>query len=119
LIFADEFNNVTNSLERLNKQQVFQTSIVTSATGNSIRYSAYQKNKSNKSITGENLAELLNAVADEEVLRPYSTVVVFGGEQCRPEDIDSLYAHFEKNSNVEFTYLDNQHHDCDFIIGAY
>ncbi|MDR0835788.1 MAG: DAK2 domain-containing protein [Tannerella sp.] len=116
MIFADEFYNVSKSLERLNKQRVFQTSIVTSTTGNCIRYSAYHKNKS---ITDEDLAELLNAVADEEVLKPYSTVVVFGGKYCRPKDVESIYSHFEKNSNVEFTYFENQHSDYDFIIGAY
>jgi len=116
LIFADEFMNVIKSLESLKKRQVFQTSIKAPVAGNHIQYSGYLKKRI---ISNKDLATLLNAVANEYILRPYSTVVVFGGKHCNPKDIDIIQAHFENNSNVEFTYLDNQQNDCDYIIGAY
>jgi len=97
LILAGEFKDLIKSLESLEKRQVFQTSIR----------------------TNDNFLETLNAAADEKTLEPYSTVVVFGGKNCKPEDIDNIRAYFEKNSNIEFTYLDGSQHDCDFIIGAY
>ena len=64
-------------------------------------------------------AELLNVVLSETVLAQYSTIVVFGGKNCKQEDIDGIRAHFETNSNLEFTYLDGQQQECDFIIGAF
>jgi len=68
---------------------------------------------------GESIAASLDAAVNGEVLKPYATVVVFGGKQCRQQDIDSIHAHFEKNGGIEFTYLENLHDSGDFIIGAY
>jgi len=116
LIFADEFKNVVKSLENFNNQKVFQTSIKTMAVSNHIQYSG---NLGDQTITMNNLPELLNVVSSEKVLSPYSTVVVFGGKNCKQEDIDDIRAHFGKNSGVEFTYLDGQQQECDFIIGAF
>jgi DAK2 domain fusion protein YloV len=116
LIFTDEFKDVVKSLESFKKQKVFQTSIKTMAVYNHIQYSG---NLGDQTITMNDFAELLNMVASEKVLSPYSTVVVFGGKNCKQEDIDSICAHFEKNSGVEFTYLDGQQQECDFIIGAF
>ena len=116
LIFSDEFENIIKQLERLKKQRVFQASIKTSSVENRISYSSYE---GKKTVTHMDLTALLNAVASEDVLQPYSTVVIFGGKHFRQEDKDRICAHFEKNSNVEYTYLDNQQEDCDFIIGAY
>jgi len=96
LILAGEFKDIIKSLESLEKQQVFQTSIRAK----------------------DNFLETLNAAADEKTLEPYSTVVVFGGKDCKPEDIDAIRAYFENNSAIEFTYLDGRQHDSDFIIGA-
>ncbi|MCL2442618.1 MAG: DAK2 domain-containing protein [Treponema sp.] len=97
LVFADEFKNIIKSLENLKRQRVFQTSIYTT----------------------DDITTMLNKVANEKVLEPYSTVVVFGGKYSKPEDIKSIRAHFEKNCNVEFAYFDGQQTDSDFIIGAY
>ena len=97
LIFSDEFKDVVKSLESLEKRQVFHTSIRAK----------------------DDFLETLNAVADEKTLEPYATVVVFGGKDCKPEDVDTIRAYFEKNSNIEFTYFDGRQHDSDFIIGAY
>jgi len=116
LIFADEFKDVVKSLESLKKQKVFQTSIKTMAVYNHIQYSG---NLGGQTITMNDFAELLNVVSSEKVLSPYSTVVVFGGKDCKQEDIDGIHAHFEKNNSVEFTYLDGQQQECDFIIGAF
>ena len=112
LVFTDEFKNVVKSLESLKKQRVFQTSIRQNYT----RYSGVLRNKI---ITLDDFAGLLNAVAGGEVLRPYSTAVVFGGKYCKSEDADAVRAHFEQNANLEFAYIDGRQHDCDFIIGAY
>ena len=97
LILAGEFKDIIKSLESLEKQKVFQTSIRAK----------------------DNLLETLTATADEKALEPYSTVVVFGGKDCKSEDIDTIRAYFEKNSDIEFTYLDGRQNDSDFIIGAY
>jgi len=116
LIFADEFRNVVKSLENLKKQKVFQTSIKIMAVYNHMQYSG---NLGGQTITMNDFPELLNVVSSEKVLSPYSTIVVFGGKNCKQEDIDGIRAHFGKNSNVEFTYLDGQQQECDFIIGAF
>jgi len=116
LIFADEFRNVVKSLENLKKQKVFQTSVKTMVVYNHIQYSG---NLGGQTITMNDFAELLNVVSSEKVLSPYSTVVVFGGKNCKQEDIDGICTHFRKNSGVEFTYLDGQQQECDFIIGAF
>jgi len=116
LILSDEFKDVIQSLESLKKRPVFQTSIRAAIMDNHVQYSG---NLQGNIITKDDFFETLDAVADEKTLEPYSTVVVFGGKYCKPEDIDSIRAYFEKNSNIEFTYLDGLQHDCDFIIGAY
>jgi DAK2 domain fusion protein YloV len=115
VIFADEFKNVVKSLESLEKLKVFQTSIKTMFAYNHMQYSA---NLAGQTITMNDFSELLNVVLSEKVLAPYSTVVVFGGKNCKQEDIDGIRAHFEKNGNVEFAYFDGQQQECDFIIGA-
>jgi hypothetical protein len=117
LIFTDEFKNIVTSLERLKKHRVFQISVKTADAEKRInKYGGYLRNKW---IIKDDFASLLNAVAGEDVLRSYSTVVVFGGKNCKPQDIDGIHAHFEKNGDVEFAYFDGQQQDCDFIIGAY
>jgi DAK2 domain fusion protein YloV len=116
LIFADEFKNVIKSIEGLKKQHFFQTSIKASVAGSHIQYSGYLRNKI---IINEDFADLLNTIANEALLKPYSTVVVFGGKRCTQKDIDSIHAHFEKNGSIEFTYFDSCPQDSDFIIGAY
>jgi DAK2 domain fusion protein YloV len=116
LIFADEFKNVIKSLEILEKRKVFETSIKTMVDYNHTQYSG---NLGGQTVTMNDFAELLNVVLSETVLSPYSTVVIFGGKNCKQEDIDGIRAHFEKNSSVEFTYLDGQQQECDFIIGAF
>ena len=115
MVFADEFESIKKSLEMIKKQQVFEARIKAADNGNSILYSSLGKNKM---ITYDTLTALLDSVASEEKLKSYSTVVVFGGKHCTQEDIDHVHAYFEKNNNMEFTYLENMHHDCDFIIGA-
>jgi len=115
LIFADEFRNVVKSLEILKKQKIFQTSIKTMTVYNYMQYSG---NLGGQTITMNDFVELLNVVSSEKVLAPYSTVVVFGGKNCKQEDVDGIRAHFRKISGVEFTYLDGQQQECDFIIGA-
>ena len=117
MIFGDAFKNITKQLESQKKQDVFRVNIKAAAAGEHVPYSAYLRNES--IAHEEDFAELLNMVANEDTLRPYSTLVVFGGKHCNPKDADSVHAHFEKNGNVEFTYLDNQQDNCDFIIGAY
>jgi len=116
LIFADEFNNIQKSLEKLKNQRVFQTRITSAFLNNHVLYSGFLKNKE---ISKYYFTELLNEVANKDILRPFSTVVVFGGSQCRSDDVDSICAHFEKNSSIEFTYYEGRQQDCDFIIGAY
>jgi uncharacterized protein len=116
LIFADEFKNVVKSLESFKKQKVFETSIKAMVVYNHMQYSG---NLGGQDITMNDFAELLNLVLSETVLSQYSTVVVFGGKNCKQEDIDGIRAHFEKNSNVEVTCLDGQQQECDFIIGAF
>jgi len=116
LVFADEFENIIKSLDILKKKRVFQASIQAAPEENRTQYTSCLDNKI---IADEDLATLLHVVAGEEMLTSYSTVVVFGGKKCTPADIDCIHAHFEKNGNVEFTYLDNKHHDGNFIIGAY
>ena len=116
LIFTDEFKDVIESLESLKKQQVFQTSIMATIIDNHVQYFG---NSMGKIITKDDFFETLNALADEKTLKPYATVVVFGGKYCKAEDIDNIRAYFDKNSNIEFTYLDGRQDDCDFIIGAY
>ena len=115
LIFADKFQNVVKSLERLKKLRCFQTSVNVAIVENRIQYAGFLKDKS---IIRDNLIELLNATANEDILKLYSTLIVFGGKYCKPKDVDSVCAYFEKNSDVSFTYFDGQQHDCDFIIGA-
>jgi len=116
LIFTDEFKDVIESLESLEKRQVFQTSIRAAITDNHVQYSG---NLRGEIITKDDFSEILNAVADEKTLEPYATVVVFGGKYCKPEDIDNIRAYFEKNNDIEFTYLDGLQYDSVFIIGAY
>jgi len=116
LIFADEFKNVVKSLEILKKRKVFETSIKTMVVYN---HTQYLGNLGGQTINMNDFPELLNVVLSEKVLSPYSTVVVFGGKDCKQEDIDCIRAHFEKNSSVEFTYLDGQQQECGFIIGAF
>jgi dihydroxyacetone kinase-like predicted kinase len=117
LILAGEFKDLIKSLESLEKRQVFQTSIMAAVIDNHVQYSGNLVGGGG--ITNDDFFETLNAVADEKTLEPYSTVVVFGGKNCKPEDIDNIRAYFEKNSDIEFTYLDGRQHNCDFIIGAY
>jgi len=117
LVFSDEFKNIIKSFEDLKKQRIFETSVRTvTAENNQIQYSGYLNNKI---IIKDEFTELLNAVAGEDALKPYSAVVVFGGKDCKPEDIESIHAHFEKNDNLEFAYFDGRQQDCDFIVGAY
>jgi len=116
LMFTGEFKDVIESLESLKKRQVFQTSIRAATIDNHVLYSGDLRGEI---ITRDDFSEILNLVADEKTLEPYSTVVVFGGKYCKQKDIDDIRAYFEKNSNIEFTYLDGLQHDCDFIIGAY
>jgi len=116
LIFADDFKNITKSLDNLKKQQTFQTKITATGTKEDEQYSAYLNNKV---IAENNFKALLNVVANEDVLSQYSTVVVFGGKDCRPNDVASVCAHFENNDSIEFTYFDGGQCDCDFIIGAF
>jgi len=116
LILADEFRNVVKSLENLRKQKVFQASIKSRVDYNHMQYHC---NFGGQNVTMNDFGELLNVVASEKVLSPYSTVVVFGGRDCKQEDIDGIRAHFEENGSVEFTYLDGQQLECDFIIGAF
>ena len=116
LIFADDFKNVVKSLENFKKQKVFQTSIKTVFVNNHMQYSG---NLESQTVTMNDFTELLNVVLSEKALAPYSTVVVFGGKDCKQEDIDDIRAHFEKNSSVEFAYIDGQQQDCGFIIGAF
>ena len=96
LIFTDEFRNIKKSLEYLKNQRVFQTSI-----------------KGTYDLVGQ-----LKTAANEKILKPYSTVVVFGGKNCDSKDIDIVRAYFESNNNIEFAYYDGGQHDSDFIIGA-
>ncbi|MCL2137939.1 MAG: DAK2 domain-containing protein [Treponema sp.] len=116
LIFTDGFKDVIKSLESLKKRQVFQTSIRAAIKDNQVQYTGILKGEN---ITGDNIFETLNLVADKKTLEPYSTVVVFGGKYCKQKDIDDIRIFFEENGNIEFTYLDGLQHDCDFIIGAY
>ncbi|MCL2655095.1 MAG: DAK2 domain-containing protein [Coriobacteriia bacterium] len=115
VIFVDEFNNVTASLESMKKQRVFQTKIFTTAKKDQVQYSGRIKNKR---ITKNTLVELLRSVASKEILYPCSTVVAFGGYACRPDDVEAICAHFEENSDVEFSWYEGGQHDCAFIIGA-
>jgi DAK2 domain fusion protein YloV len=115
LIFTDEFQDVVDSLERLKKLRVFQTSIKAVITDNHVQYTG---NLKGKIITKDDFIETLNAVADEKTLEPYETIIVVGGKDCKQKDIDSIRAYFEKNSDIAFTYLDGMQHDCDFNIGA-
>ena len=116
LIFADEYNNVVKSLESLKKQRVFQADITGEGSKYRIRHSGHSKNR----VISENIfTELLYAVANEEALSQYSTVVVFGGKHCKPDDVDIICSYFEKNRNIDFTYFDGRQQNCDFIIGAY
>ena len=115
LIFADKFQNVVKSLERLKKLRCFQTSVSVSIVENRVQYTGFLKGKP---IVCDTLMELLNATANEDILALYSTLIVFGGKYCTPKDVDSVCAHFETNSDISFTYFDGQQHDCDFIIGA-
>jgi dihydroxyacetone kinase-like predicted kinase len=116
LFFFNEFKDVMESLESFKKRQVFQTIIRSTVTDNHVQYSG---NLRGEIIARNDFLETLNAVADEKALEPYSTVVVFGGKYCKQEDVDSIHAYFENNSDIEFTYLDGLQHDGDFIIGAY
>ena len=116
LVFADDFKNIVKSLENLKRQQVFHASIKTAVAENHIQYSACL---GNRTIIKDDFADLLNEAAGEEVLRTYSTVIVFGGKYCKPKDKDDVCAYFEKNGTIEFAYLDGWQHGCDFIIGAY
>jgi uncharacterized protein len=116
LIFADEFRNVVKSLENLKELKVFQTNIKTMLVNNHTQYSC---NLGSQTITMNDFAELLNLVLSEKVLAPYSTVVVFGGKDCKQEDIDGIRAHFEKNNGVEFAYIDGRQQEYGFIIGAF
>jgi len=116
LIYTDEFADIVKSLESLKKQKVFQVNIKALDVHNQIQYSC---NLGNQIINMNDFAELLNVAVNEKVLSPYSTVVVFGGKNCRQKDVDRIQAHFEKNRNVEFTYLDGQQQEYAFIIGAY
>jgi len=116
VIFADEFKNVVKSLDNLKKQKVYQAVIKSAVDYNHMQYSC---NFGGQTITMSDFTELLNTAASEKVLSSYSTVVVFGGKNCKQEDIEDIRAHFEENSGVEFTYLDGQQQECDFIIGAF
>ncbi|MCL2720025.1 MAG: DAK2 domain-containing protein [Treponema sp.] len=116
LVFTDEFKNIVKSLENLKKQHIFQTYIKTTVIENSTQYSGFLKNKL---ITTDNFEQLLDTVADEEILRSYSTVIIFSGKYCKQKDIKSIHVHFEKNSNIEFSFIEGKQHESDFIIGAY
>ena len=116
LVFPGEFEDVVKSLESLKKHKVIQTSATFELVDNHVRYSGFLKKKT---IVKNNLAALLCAIAGEDVLRPCSTVVVFGGKHCQPDDADIIRAHFEGNKDIEFTWLEGRQCDCDFIIGAY
>jgi len=116
MIFANEFKDVVKSLESFKKRKVFQMCIKTMVDYNHTQYSG---NLDGQAVTMNDFPELLNAVSSEKILSPYSTVVVFGGKNCKQEDIDCIREHFGKNSSVDFTYLDGQQQECDFIIGAF
>ena len=122
LIFDEDFASVIRSLNSLKKQQVFIANITSTTVENAedaennVQYSAKLKSEI---ITKSDLAVLLNDVANEEILRPYSTVVIFGGKNCNSDEVGCINDHFEKNSDIEFTYFDGRQSDCDFIIGAY
>jgi len=116
LIFSDEFKNVIKSFEVLKKRKVFQACVKTTVVNNHTQYFA---DFEGQTVTMNDFAELLNVISSEKAMAPYSTVVVFGGKNCKQGDIDGIRAHFGKNSGVEFTYLDGQQQECDFIIGAF
>ena len=116
LVFPDTFENIVKTLESLRKKRIFQASIKTATVGDRVRYSGRLENKT---VANEDFTALLDTIAGEEALRPYSTVVAFGGKHCHRSDADILCAHFEKNSNLEFTFFDGRHHAFDFIIGAF
>ena len=116
LVFADEFKNIVKSLEGFKKQRVFHASVKIAVAENHMQYSAVLRDKT---IVKDDFVRLLDAAAGADVLKRYSTVVVFGGKACRQKDADAVCAHFQKNGGIEFAYLEGRQHDCDFIIGAF
>lgn len=116
LVFSDDFSGIVKSLDGLKRQRVFQASITAEVE---IGQRWYAGSSGRKVFTNDDLSALLEAVAGDKVLRPYSTVVVFGGVQATPDEVESVRAFFEKNSACDFTYVDGRHHAGDLIIGAF
>jgi dihydroxyacetone kinase-like predicted kinase len=118
LLFADGFKSVVRALEKLKNRRYFWVKLRAEIAGNHMRYIAYKHNADNAAVRPD-FAELLNATADENALKPYGAAVVFGGKFCAPKDAEAIRAHFEKFGDIDFTYIDGRQYDCDFIVGAF
>lgn len=115
LVFSDDVEAVLASLENLNRQDVFQVTIKAKRGDESVRYSA---DTGRRVIKTDDLGSLLDAVAGEDALARYSTVVAIGGADCKCDEVSIIRAHFENNDAIEFTYFEGQQGDSDFVIGA-
>jgi len=115
MVFSEEYKNIVKLLESLKKMKTLEKVIKVSMVNNHAQYSS---NEGNKTVIKHNLSEVLYEVLTYDILKPYSTVVIFGGKNAKESDIKTMLAYFEKNNNIEFAYLEGKQHGSDFIVGA-
>ena len=116
LMFTDDYNKITKSLDTMKKRRVLHFAVKSEISNDYVQFVC---SVGKKKFVEYGLFELLQKIDEDKAFKTCSAVVVFGGKSPRQDDVKCICNYYKDKEDLDFIYLTGRQADCDFVIGAY